>query len=204
YQYHQLGLGIEGAVAKEYVHCQITTLKTAMIHPIVQKFPLDLRTALRLFRNVHAALGVVNINLHDTRRPQNTVRLDHATGATASNLIVHYEPPTGEERRLKAVVTQVKRVLRQLNCYVPPGMMHVRPMGASVHYAGLLPMSSTRAPWTTSMHGQSHDFDNLFVADGTTFPFLPAKNLTFTLMANATRMADAICGSHDQKDKGGI
>jgi len=69
-------------------------------------------------------------------------------------------------------------------------MTHVRPMGASVHYCGLLPMSESPEPWTTSALGQSHDFDNLFFVDGTTFPFLPAKNLTFSLMANACRIAD--------------
>ena len=37
--------------------------------------------------------------------------------------------------------------------------------------------------------GQSHDFENLYLVDGVTFPFLPAKNLTFTLMANAARIA---------------
>jgi choline dehydrogenase-like flavoprotein len=30
----------------------------------------------------------------------------------------------------------------------------------------------------------------VWIADGAGFPTLPAKNLTFTLMANATRMAD--------------
>jgi len=63
-------------------------------------------------------------------------------------------------------------------------------MGASVHYAGTIPMSATRAPYTASKYCQSHDFENLYFVDGTTFPFLPAKNLTFTLMANATRVAD--------------
>lgn len=193
YQYHQLGLGIEGTSAKEYVHCQITTLKTAMIHPIVQKLPLDLRSALRLFGNVHAALGVVNINLHDTRRSHNRVALQRADGSSVSTLRIHYEPPADEPQRVKAIVKHIKRVLRHLNCFVPPGMMHVRPMGASVHYAGLLPMSRSKDRWTTSADGQSHDFDNLFIADGTTFPFLPAKNLTFTLMANATRIADHMC-----------
>ncbi len=193
YQYHQLGLGLEAETPKEYIHCQITTLKTAMIHPIVQKLPLDLRTALRLFGNVHAALGVVNINLHDTRREANTVQLDRSASGDPTCLVVRYEPPPGEDQRIKAIVKQVKRVLRDLNCVVPPGMMHVRPMGASVHYAGLMPMSHAKGPWTTSVHGQSHDFENLFLADGTTFPFLPAKNLTFTLMANAARIADAIC-----------
>ena len=63
-------------------------------------------------------------------------------------------------------------------------------MGASVHYAGLLPMSRQAGDQTTSPFCQSHDFENLFLVDGTTLPFLPAKNLTFTLMANAARVAD--------------
>jgi choline dehydrogenase-like flavoprotein len=63
-------------------------------------------------------------------------------------------------------------------------------MGASVHYSGTIPMSNNNAQFTTSKFGQSSDFDNLFFVDGTTFPFLPAKNLTLTLMANAVRVAD--------------
>ena len=96
YQYHLLGLGLEGRTAKEYVHGQITTLKSALIHPIVQKLPFDLKTSLALFKNVHAALGVVNINLHDTRRPDNTVGLDPEAGA---QLRLRYQPADGEKER---------------------------------------------------------------------------------------------------------
>jgi choline dehydrogenase-like flavoprotein len=32
----------------------------------------------------------------------------------------------------------------------------------------------------------------LFLVDGATFPFLAAKNITFTLMANAVRIAEAV------------
>ena len=71
----------------------------------------------------------------------------------------------------------------------PPGMAHTRPMGSSVHYAGPLPMSVEKAPRTASADCQSHDFPNLWLVDGTTLPFLPAKNITFTLMANAARVA---------------
>jgi choline dehydrogenase-like flavoprotein len=69
-------------------------------------------------------------------------------------------------------------------------MTHLRPMGASVHYAGTIPMSGTAAPLTATPECRSHDFENLWFADGTTFPALPAKNLTFTLMANAVRIAE--------------
>jgi len=51
-------------------------------------------------------------------------------------------------------------------------------------------MSAKKTEYTTSRDCRSHDFDNLYIVDGTTFPFLPAKNLTFSLMANAVRVAE--------------
>jgi choline dehydrogenase-like flavoprotein len=189
YQYHQVGLGLDTGNAGEYIHGQVTTLKTALIHSIVQHMPFDLRTSLAIFRNLHAALGVVNVNLHDTRRVQNTVALAPQNGARSSRLLIHYDVGPVERERMSSARRRVRRVLWELGCIVPPGMTHVRPMGASVHYSGLLPMSSSPSAWTTSKWGQSHEFENLFFVDGTTFPFLPAKNLTFTLMANAARIA---------------
>ena len=52
-------------------------------------------------------------------------------------------------------------------------------------------MTNDRAPRTASATCRSNDFDNLYFVDGTTFPFLPAKNLTLTLMANAVRVAES-------------
>ena len=63
-------------------------------------------------------------------------------------------------------------------------------MGSSVHYSGTIPMSRDERPFTTDANGASRDLRNLWFVDGTTFPFLPAKNLTFTLMANAVRIAE--------------
>jgi choline dehydrogenase-like flavoprotein len=190
YQYHQLLLGLETGPLREYVHGQITTLTTAEAHPILQSMPLDLRTATFVFRNVRAALGLVNLNFHDHRRPDCRVGLSTEGHEADPVLEVRYEPEPGEGKRLKGAVKRLRRVLRRLGCVVAPGAVHTRPMGASVHYAGTLPMSVRPEPRTVSPLCRSHDFDNLYVVDGSTFPFLPAKNVTFTLMANAARVAD--------------
>jgi choline dehydrogenase-like flavoprotein len=47
-----------------------------------------------------------------------------------------------------------------------------------------------RKSWCVSETCQSYDIQNLFVVDGAAMPHLPAKNLTFTLMANAARAAE--------------
>lgn len=192
YQYNQLALGLTQASEREYVHGLITTLKTAMIHPVLAKFPFDLRTSLQLFRRVHAALGVINVNFHDTRRDGNYVSLDVASDPENPRLVIRYAPPEDEAGRIKRVLKRIRRVLWRLGCVVPPGMVYVRPMGASVHYAGTLPMSDAGKPWTVDSDCRSRDFGNLFLADGATYPFLPAKNITFTLMANASRIAERL------------
>ena len=190
YQYHQVGMGIEVGAPREYVHAQVTTLKTGMLHPIMQSLPCDLRTAAFLVRNLHASLGIVNINLHDTRRRGNRLTLD-VSQPGATRLVMDYAPAAGEDAVIARALSTVRRALGKLGCLVPPGMSHVRPMGSSVHYAGTLPMSRSRGEHTVSETCQSHEVENLFLVDGATYPFLPAKNITFTLMANAVRVAEA-------------
>ena len=91
---------------------------------------------------------------------------------------------------LRLAIKKTKKALMKLGCFAPSGMIHIRPMGASVHYSGTIPMASANGTYSTTANCQSHDFENLYFVDGTTFPFLPAKNLTFTLMANAVRIAE--------------
>jgi choline dehydrogenase-like flavoprotein len=188
YQYHQIAMGIDTAELAGYVHGQITTLKTALIHPIIQNLPVDLRTALALFRSTRAGLGVLNVNFRDSRRQENFVTLGN-TADGASALLIQYTPPASEARAMAEVLKIVRSALRRLGCHVPPGLSHIRPMGASVHYAGTIPMSASREPHTALTDCRSARYSNLQFVDGTTFPALPAKNLTFTLMANAVRVA---------------
>jgi choline dehydrogenase-like flavoprotein len=188
YQYHQLGLGLATRDPRHYVDGEITTLKTTMAHPVVQNLPFDLRASRGAFRRLRSALGLVNVNFHDDRRSTNVVTLEPRDAGEA-RLVLEYSPAPGEKAHIDESIRRVRSALRRLNCFAPRSMMHVRPKGASVHYAGMLPMGGT-GPCTTGMDGRSNDFENLFFVDGVTFPFLPAKNITFTLMANAVRIAD--------------
>jgi len=189
YQYHLLGMGLEMADPREYVHGQITTLKTTMAHPIIQNLPFGLRTSRAVFRRLRSALGLVNVNFHDTRRDDCMVTLERAAATDPCTLVLEYRAAPGEPARVKDALRRVRNALSKLHCFAPPPMIHVRPKGASVHYAGLIPMAASGTDRTATPDCRSRDFDNLFFADGITFPFLPAKNITFTLMANAVRVA---------------
>jgi hypothetical protein len=191
YQYHQLAVGLMTEDGSEYIHGQLTTLKTALMQPVLQTMPLDWKTATYLGRNLHAALGVININLADTRRDDNYVGLKVLADGNRG-LEIHYRPAAGERRKMAYAMGQIKRFAFGMGLIVPPGQAHERPMGASVHYSGTLPMSLEPRAHTLTPDCRSHDFENLYFVDGTSFPSLPAKNLTMTLMANAARVADRV------------
>lgn len=188
YQYHQLGLGLEMPDPRHYVHGQITTLKTTMVHPIIQNLPFDLRAATGVFRRLRSALGLVNVNFHDDRRDANGVTIEPRADGSC-DLVLEYSPAPGESKHVDAAIRRVRQALLRLHCLAPASMSHTRPKGASVHYAGMLPMTANGGALTATPEGRSRDFENLILADGVTFPFLPAKNITFTLMANAVRVA---------------
>jgi choline dehydrogenase-like flavoprotein len=188
YQYHQLAIGAPGESPFDYVHGLVTTLTTGMIHPVMQNLPVGMRAATSLFREIHGGLGLTNINFADTRRAGNRLALEK-TKDGASRLLITYAPPEDEGVKVRAMTKRFRGFLAALNCVAPPNMTRMRPMGASVHYAGTIPMLVNGGDFTSDRRGRVGPFDNLIVADGSTFPSLPAKNLTFTLMANATRIA---------------
>ena len=189
YQYHQVALGLDPGGAREYVHGLVTTLTTALVHPIVQSLPFSMRTSLAVFRNLHSALALLNVNFADDRRPENRVALE-PDGRGGHRLSIEYTPSADEPARMKAALRTLRRLLRSLGCVAPPPMTRARPMGASVHYAGTLPMQADGGDFTSDAHGRLRAFGNVWLADGSSLPSLPAKNLSFTLMANATRIAE--------------
>ena len=189
YQFHHLAFGLEKDDPQAYVHGQITTLRAASIHPIVQNLPLDLRSAIACFQRIRGGLAVANINLHDTRRAESRATIRPTGEGGETELILEYADAASDEAHMNEAIRDVKRALRRLGCFIPPGMTRVLPKGTSAHYTGTLPMTATRRTLATAPDGRSWDFENLYLVDGAVFPFLPAKNHTFTLMANAIRVA---------------
>jgi len=191
YQFHMLALGLRGSDWRSDVHGQISTLKAAAVHPIVSALPFNLRASLDIFRRLRAGLGVANIWLPDSRRDDNVVRLAQ-DGAGASRLVLEYADHGHDEGAGLDAVRRTRQALLELGCLVPSGMAKLLPRGSSVHYAGTLPMGVEDREHTTRTDGSVRGFPGLHVVDGAGFPWLPAKNLTFTLMANAVRIAAGI------------
>jgi choline dehydrogenase-like flavoprotein len=192
YQFHHLALGVRGASPAGDLHGQMTALKGAQVHPIISSLPFDFRTSLSVFRRVRAALGVVNFWLADSRRTANVASLEHERGKTP-RLVLKYGDDASDLTETHQAIATVRRALGLLGSVAPKRQTIILPRGSSVHYAGTLPMTAEDRPHTCRPDGSVRGFEGLTIVDGATFSALPAKNITFTLMANAVRIA---CVSH--------
>jgi choline dehydrogenase-like flavoprotein len=68
-------------------------------------------------------------------------------------------------------------------------LLKASPLGFSGHLAGSLPMRREPGPLESHLDGRLAGTERVYVVDGAALPDLPAQNLTYTLAANAIRVA---------------
>ncbi|MCW5868966.1 MAG: hypothetical protein KIS61_17015 [Candidatus Eremiobacteraeota bacterium] len=81
------------------------------------------------------------------------------------------------------------RKLLKLGYFTAPPMWRYPVSGLCYHYAGTLPMHRQAEGFQCHPDGRLAVSRHTYVADAANFPTLPSKNLTFTAMANAMRIA---------------
>jgi choline dehydrogenase-like flavoprotein len=85
------------------------------------------------------------------------------------------------------------RVLCKLGATTLRGLVVRPPAGHGLHYAGTLPMSAApRGPYECDRECGLWGEPGVHVLDGAVLPRLPSKNYSFTVMANAMRVADHV------------
>ena len=100
------------------------------------------------------------------------------------------------------ISTQTKEMLKQagkglgrgmgrLGAYPVPLSFTISPPGSDAHFGGTLPMGG-EGKLSCSRDCELENARGVSVVDGSWLPSLPAKHLTFTLMANAHRVGSAM------------
>jgi hypothetical protein len=93
----------------------------------------------------------------------------------------------------KEIIKRVIRVFRKLGVLTHPLLIKFAQPGYAIHYAGTLPMvEDPTKDYQCNNLGELYNEPDVHVVDGSLFSYIPAKNFSFTLMANAMRIADRI------------
>ena len=154
---------------------------------ILFELPLSITANLAWLRRTAAATGLLMMFYPADPHPDNYLRL-----APDGTLELNYSKPTttGPERGIaeKALIP----AFRKIGFYTAAALCQYPTMGASIHYAGTLPMRNEPGRYELYPDGLLHGSQKIYIVDGACFPRLPAKNLTLTIMANAMRIASRI------------
>jgi hypothetical protein len=166
----------------------IYSYSSLMLFRILKEMPLNYRDALSIFRYLQSAIVIAGIHHPDHGTDNKYVELaPHSSTPTGDILKAYYSLSKNEEIMIRSNEEGFSKTLRKLGCFpvkkIFPGF------GASAHYAGTLPYNENSTPLTLHPGGLLSSTQNVYVADGSGFKYLPAKGLTLTLMANAHNTA---------------
>jgi len=91
-----------------------------------------------------------------------------------------------------------KKVIREvISTFIGLGVfthsLFVKPPAHSIHYGGTLPMvKNPNQEYQCNELGELYQEPGVYIVDGSLFSYIPSKNVSFTLMANAMRIAENI------------
>jgi len=162
----------------------IYSYQSLMLFRIIKEAPLNFVDGRILMQYLASGFQIMGIHHPEERGNQKYLELKaDENSPTKDRLKAQYclsesELELNREREKKFI-----KALRSLGSYA---IKRINPgNGSSIHYAGTLPFSKTKEAFTLSPEGKLNGTSKVFVADGSGFNYLPAKGLTFTLMANA-------------------
>lgn len=150
--------------------------RTPLSHPIARKI-LKL-----LLPSVLVANCFLPGELSDNRLKISEDNKIHITGGFKPELVVW----------TKYIRKQITAVFRKYGAYILPGSFTLGLPGTDLHYAGTIPHAAVPSLGQAHSDGEVAGLPGVYVVDGAALSHLPAKAHTFTIMANADRIARII------------
>jgi len=172
-------------VSARTVHLQIYSYND-LIGQAVSNVMGPLRRPLDfLARQVENRLMIVQGYLHSDFSSQIAVTLQK----DADRLRLEAKPNSETRPMIKRVLRKLMRHARDFGAMPVPMMLQVAEAGRGFHNGGTFPMRSEPSELETDILGRPRGWQRLHVVDSSVFPSIPATTITFSVMANARRIA---------------
>lgn len=168
------------------VQAQVFSYRSLLTFKLMKESPLASRETLRILRLLIPHFAILGIHHEDRPTPGKRLWLRRGRGSEPERLRIDYAPGRDEILAHRSDERALRRVFRSLGC---APLRTLRPgHGANIHYAGTFPMGPGGGELSCDPAGRLRATRAVHLADGSVFPWLPAKGLTFTLMAHANRV----------------
>jgi hypothetical protein len=162
--------------------------RSLMLFRLVKEAPLNLSDGRALMQYLLSGITISGIHHPESGGDDRFLTMESdATTPTGDRMRATYRLSKEEKEGIRVREGRFFQAFRSLGQWplrkVDPGM------GSSIHYAGALPVSRQERPFSTSEEGRLHGTRSVWVGDASSFRYLPAKGISFTIMANAHRVA---------------
>ena len=186
---------------RHLVQAQYYPYRSLLAYRLLKESPLAYRESLRLLNGLAPAFGIWLIQ-HEDLRDAGKLAILHRGSEGEDVLEIKFRLGDGQEHQQQLCEKRMLQLLRRLGCW-PLKRVHAI-HGSSAHYGSTFPFSDEPRPLTTQPSGRLNQTRCVYIADGSSFRYLPAKGLTLTLMANARRVGGTVLQSLRQvSDAGG-
>ena len=140
-----------------------------------------------LFNAVARRLTVAQTFLHSDHCPK--IALRPAVGDPEGRLSVRIVPKDGFDEKVAAARRHLARGLRKAGLFAITPAGRTGAPGSSFHVGGSFPMTADPKPGETDSLGRPAGWRRLHIVDASVMPSIPASTITFSVMANAHRIA---------------
>ena len=107
----------------------------------------------------------------------------------SGSLVIEGDYSPVVEKRAAQARRRLAAAMRRYGVLLLPGSFRLTPPGGDIHYAATVPMRESPRPGEANARGEVHGLPGVYVVDGAALTSLPPKPHTFTIMANADRIA---------------
>ena len=180
----QLALLFDGPEHGDRVQGSFYNLSGVLSSDFLFDFPFSASGNLFCLAKILGAMAVLQMYYSDAPNPASFLSL-----RTEGVLELHCPA-----RRFGKVEGKLINALRKMGFWSAPFLVRYAEGGSSFHYAGTLPMreAGDSIGFSTDRFGRLNRCKHVYVVDASSFPLLPAKNLSLTIMANAMRIASKL------------
>ena len=179
----QLSVVYRGELSPCDLQASFYGLSGTLRSDFLMNFPFSMRANMAASKYSSPAMTVIQLFYPDRPRNENYLQLKEDR-----SIELRYQ--TRDEADLESVFA---KAANHLGCFTHSSLWQFPNPGNSFHYAGMLPMSKEpKTEFECGLDGKLNKSKSVYVADAASFPVLPSKNHSFTIMANSMRIAHGL------------
>ncbi len=192
--HHTLALAFvefrDPSVSPRLVHNQLYGWNDLYQQEMAQKYGHGISALNPIFGAVSQRLIVAQTFLHSDHCAR--IALRPAPGDVARRLSVEVLPAPGYDRVAGLARKRLMAWLRRAGLYGIGMAGHVGQPGSSFHTGGTFPMARAPGAGETDTLGRPGGAGHIHLVDASVVPTVPASTITFSVMANAHRIASSV------------